>query len=201
MRGARLWRTRVQPSTWCTGAAPAKTTRCAASVITDCSNQSVHLIADAVGAGSLSNCTLLVNAGTKYGSMREDATIPAWALPGTPGRRGFPDKPDIVIIKNWSADQPAPTNAKRTPGYAGPAVITFLIVEHKMTNDLYLQDSRDEKRSIYVELVHELLKEGWDVELDSKVRDATTRLVRQRTPQLASHRARRRTARSTTRRA
>ena len=142
-------------------------------LITDCSNQSVHITADAVGSGSLKLCTLLVNAGTKYGPQREDATIPAWALPGVPGRRGFPDKPDIVIIKNWSAGQPPPMNAKLTPGYAGPAV-AFLIVEHRMTNDLYLQDACDVKRSIYVELVQKLQERGWEVELNEKVRDGTT---------------------------
>ena len=91
-------------------------------------------------------------------------------------RRVFPApaslKPDIVIVKNWSAGQPAPSNALRTPGYAGPAV-ALLFVEHKMANDFYLRDARDEKRSIYVELVIELQKAGWAVELCESVRDAT----------------------------
>jgi hypothetical protein len=139
-------------------------------LITDCSNQSVHLIADAVAAGSLGHCALLVNAGNKYGSKNEDFTIPSWALPGIPGRRGFPDKPDMVQIENWQVGQPPPTNAKRTPGYTGPAV-RFRIVEHKMANDLYLLDARNEKRSIYVELVLELTKAGWQVELCTSVTD------------------------------
>ena len=29
----------------------------------------------------------------------EEYTIPNWMLPGTPGQRGFPDKPDLVIVK------------------------------------------------------------------------------------------------------
>ena len=101
---------------------------------------------------------------------REDFTIPDWALDGTPGNRGFPDKPDIVIIKNWQVGQPPPTNAKRTPGYAGP-VVTFVIVEHKMTNDWYLQDACNEKRSIYVQLVLALTQAGWAVELEEQVTD------------------------------
>jgi len=95
-------------------------------LITDCSNESVHLVAATALASGMDGCTLLVNAGTKYGaSKREDYTIPDWALPGPPGNRGFPDKPDLVLIKNWVGDQPGqppPTNTKRTPGYAGPTV-------------------------------------------------------------------------------
>ena len=28
----------------------------------------------------------------------EEYTIPNWMLPGTPGQRGFPNKPDMVIV-------------------------------------------------------------------------------------------------------
>ena len=143
------------------------------NLITDCSNESVHIIADAVSAGNLEQCALLVNAGNKYGTKREDFTIPAWALPGAPGHRGFPDKPDIVVIKNWQRGAPPPTNAKRTPGYTGP-VITFLITEHKLANDFYLREGCNEKRSIYVELVLALLEAGWAVQLNERVRDHTT---------------------------
>jgi hypothetical protein len=137
----------------------------------NCSNE--HIIADAVSAGNLEQCALLVNAGNKYGTKREDFTIPAWALPGAPGHRGFPDKPDIVAIKNWQRGAPPPTNAKRTPGYTGP-VITFLITEHKLANDFYLREGCNEKRSIYVELVLALLEAGWAVQLNERVRDHTT---------------------------
>ena len=143
------------------------------NLITDCSNESVHIVADAVSAGNLEQCALLVNAGNKYGTKREDFTIPDWALPGAPGRRGFPDKPDIVVIKNWRRGTPPPTNARQTPGYTGP-VVTFLIAEHKLSNDFYLKEGCNEKRSIYVELVLALLQAGWAVELNGKVRDHTT---------------------------
>jgi hypothetical protein len=43
-------------------------------------------------------------------------------------------------------------------------VVTFVIVEHKITNDMYTEGARNEKRSIYVELVLALLAEGWAVE-------------------------------------
>jgi hypothetical protein len=92
---------------------------------------------------------------------------------GRPGRRGYPDKPDLVLIRGWAVGQPPPTNAKRTPGYTGP-VITFVIVDHKIANDLYLVDARNEKRSIYVELVRELLEEGWAVELCSQITDVAS---------------------------
>ena len=144
------------------------------NLITDSSNQSVHIIADAVSTGNLEQCTILVNAGTKYAtSKHEDFTIPYWALPGTPGRRSFPDKPDIVVIKNWQRGAAPPTNAKRTPGYTGP-VVTFVLCEHRITNDFYLQAACDEKRSIYVELVLALIDEGWAVELDQHVSDHST---------------------------
>jgi len=144
------------------------------NLITDCTNDNVHIIAGAVSAGNLEQCALLVNAGTKYASSKhEDYTIPAWALPGRPSNRGFPDKPDIVVIKNWQRGAPPPTNAKRTPGYMGPTV-TFLVCEHMISADIYLADARDMKRSIYVELVLALLEEGWAVELCESVRDHTT---------------------------
>ena len=144
------------------------------NLITDSSNQSVHIIADAVSTGNLEQCTILVNAGTKYAtSKHEDFTIPDWALPGTPGRRSFPDKPDIVVIKNWQRGAAPPTNAKRTPGYTGP-VVTSVLCEHRITNDFYLQAACDEKRSIYVELVLALIDEGWAVELDQHVSDHST---------------------------
>jgi hypothetical protein len=141
-------------------------------LITDCSNQSVHLVADTARSDD-GNCVLLVNAGVKYGSLKlEDFTIPGWALPhirGRPGHRPFPDKPDIVLIRGWAGGTP-PTNAKLTPGYSGP-VVTFVIVEHKMANDMYLADARNEKRSIYVELVLELLVAGWAVEFCTDAAD------------------------------
>jgi len=148
------------------------------SLITDCSNESVHLVAAAALAGDVVGCTLLVNAGTKYGaSKREDHTIPGWALPGPPGNRGFPDKPDLVLIKNWDGGplgvQPPPTNTKRTPGYVGPTV-TFVIVEHKMTQDLHLRQSRNYKRNVYAQLALALAVEGWDVELCTDVTDPST---------------------------
>jgi hypothetical protein len=141
-------------------------------LITDCSNQSVHIVADAARPEDGSS-TLLINAGVKYGNKREDFTIPGWALPGRPGHRGFPDKPDIVLIRNWAEGQPPPTNKKRDPNYTGP-VVTFTVVEHTMSHDLYLTDACNEKRSIYVELVLELLTAGWEVELCTQVTDPTT---------------------------
>ena len=112
----------------------------------------------------------------KYGNMREDYTIPGWALPhirGRPGHRPFPDKPDTVLIRGWAGGPTPPTNAKLTPGYNTP-VVTFVIVEHKMANDMYLSDARNEKRSIYVELVKELLAAGWAVEFCTQITDVST---------------------------
>jgi len=80
---------------------------------------------------------------------------------------------DIVVIKNWQRGAAPPTNAKRTPGYTGP-VVTFVLCEHRITNDFYLQAACDEKRSIYVELVLALIDEGWAVELDQHVSDHST---------------------------
>ena len=52
-------------------------------------------------------------------------------------------------------------------------------MEHKITNDLYMDEACNEKRSIYVELVLALLAEGWAVKLCTDVADGLLLLVRQ----------------------
>ena len=43
------------------------------------------------------------------------------------------------------------------------------MIEHKLTNDFYLREGCNKKRSIYVELVLALLEAGWAVELNEQV--------------------------------
>ena len=69
----------------------------------------------------------------------------------------------MALIWGWDGGPTPPTNKKRDPDYDGP-VVTFVIVEHKITNDMYMEGARNEKRSIYVDLVLALLAEGWAVE-------------------------------------
>ena len=131
--------------------------------ITDCANQQVWTIANAIGKGNLGRWRLLVNAGIKYapaGYENEEQTVPGWMLPGSPGNRGFPDKPDICLIVGLDIDAAPPSTPEERSKY------TLVFLEVATGHDHYLQETCNMKRSKYVELVCALRTQGWQVKLD-----------------------------------
>jgi hypothetical protein len=96
---------------------------------------------------------LLVNAGIKFGPFKaEDYTVPAWMLPGVPGQRGFPDKPDMMLVMGWKRGDAPP---------ADKSAITLIPLEHCYSNDFFMADSRLVKQAKYARLMYELRAHGW----------------------------------------
>ena len=101
------------------------------------------------------------------------AREPAWRCVWRSAARGNVPRTtvyDIVVIKNWQRARRGTTHQRQAHAWlvTGP-VITFLMIEHKLTNDFYLREGCNKKRSIYVELVLALLEAGWAVELNEQV--------------------------------
>ena len=92
----------------------------------------------------------------------EQYTVPEWMLPGTPGRRGFPDKPDIVILKGWpkANEHPlGPTNKSPEHGFT----VKLIIAELKYTDDMNMHTKHAEIKEKYAPLVRALRTHGWQV--------------------------------------
>ena len=81
-------------------------------------------------------------------------------LPGTPGNRGFPDQPDIVLVIGW--DKGAPPPQPDAPG------VKLMVLEHCFAHDFFLSAKRNAKRNKYVTLVNHLRQAGWSVTCDER---------------------------------
>jgi hypothetical protein len=131
---------------------------------TDIANKAVHSMARYIAAGQYGRWTLLINAGTKYAANgKEDDTVPEWMLPRAPGGRGYPDKPDMVLVIGWDKGTPPPQ-----PGTPG---VKLMFLEHCFAHDFYYKERRSVKRAKYARLITELEEAGWTVVGDAQAPD------------------------------
>jgi hypothetical protein len=137
-------------------------------LITDASNALVHCVAKYVAKGRFARWKLLINAGVKYGTKRQDVTCPNCMLPPRdsplPGaRRVYADTPDMMLVIGLEPGAPFPTAT--TPG------IRLVAWEHSCAHDLFgLADRRREKRMTYHPLLSQLRVAGWKVVADDKAK-------------------------------
>ena len=119
-------------------------------------NVAVARVADALlASGRYDGWHMLVNAGKKNG-YDCDWTVPHGLLPDEPrpGQRGYPDTPDIVLIRGWAPGAPLP---------ADKSTMHLLLIEIKYTGDKNLQKRRAEAGAIYVTLLQRLHAAGYTI--------------------------------------
>ena len=130
------------------------------AIITSNANKQVWAIAKAIAKGELGRWKILINAGLEHAPAnytKEEHTTPDWMLPGTPSKRGFPDKPDLCLVIGLDIDAPPPSTKEER------SECKLVILEVATSNDFYLVDAQNRKRSKYVELVRALREYGWNV--------------------------------------